>query len=163
MALASPPPPVTGAVPVAIDIPDAGVDAVVEQREIIDGVMQDPSGPWVVAWYRETPKLGASGNTVMAGHVDYWGVGDSVFASVQYLAEGALITISGDNGKIYTYKVSWVRLYTAADAPIGEIVGPTKHRALTLITCGGEFDQTSGVYLQRTVVRANYASSSTPD
>ena len=157
-----PPPQVAGAIPVAISIPNARVDALVEEREIIDGVMQDPSGPWVVAWYKETPKLGAPGNTLMAGHVDFWGIGDSVFASAQYLVEGDLITVSGDNGKVYTYKVSWVRLYDAANAPLDEIVGPTSHRALTLITCGGEFDTKHGVYLQRTIVRANYAGSATP-
>lgn len=161
-AIVSAPPPAIGAVPVAIAIPNAQVDAVVEQREIIDGVMQDPSGPWVVSWYKETPKIGAQGNTVMAGHVDYWGVGDSVFANVQFLAKGDLITISGDNNKVYTYKVSWVRLYNAADAPIEEIVGATSRRALTLITCGGEFDQVEKVYLERTIVRANYVGSATP-
>jgi LPXTG-site transpeptidase (sortase) family protein len=155
-------PAATGAVPVAISIPNAQVDAAVEEREIVDGVMQDPTGPWVVSWYKETPMLGAPGNTVMAGHVDYWDVGPSVFYNVGDLKEGDLITITGDNGKIYTYKVSWVKLYNADDAPIQEIVGPTDKRALTLITCGGEFDYTNGVYLQRTVVRANYVGSSTP-
>lgn len=160
--IAPPTPAVTGAIPLSISIPNAGVDAAVEEREIIDGVMQDPTGPWVVSWYKETPKLGAQGNTVMAGHVDYWDVGPSVFANVSSLKEGDLITITGDNGKVYTYKVSWVRLYSTADAPIQEIVGPTNKRALTLITCGGEFDYTNGVYLQRTIIRANYVGSSTP-
>ncbi len=124
--------------------------------------MLDPTGPWVVSWYKETPKLGAQGNTVMAGHVDYWDVGAAVFYNVKDLKKGDLITITGDDGKVYTYKVDWVRLYSTADAPIQEIVGPTKKRALTLITCGGEFDYTNGVYLQRTVIRANYVGSSTP-
>jgi sortase (surface protein transpeptidase) len=160
--LAPPAPPVTGAIPVAIAIPNAGVDAVVEQREIVDGVMQDPSGPWVVSWYTETPKLGAPGNTVMAGHLDYWNVGDSVFAHLGELMKSDVITLTGDNGKTYTYKVSWVRLYAAADAPLDTIVGATERRALTLITCGGDFDPVNQVYLQRTIVRANYAGSSTP-
>jgi LPXTG-site transpeptidase (sortase) family protein len=160
--IAPPTAPRTGALPMSISIPNAGVDAAVETREIVDGVMQDPTGPWVVSWYKETPKLGADGNTVMAGHVDYWDVGPSVFYNVGDLKEGDLITVTGEDGKIYTYKVSWVKLYSTADAPIQEIVGPTTKRALTLITCGGEFDYTNGVYLQRTVVRANYVGSSTP-
>jgi LPXTG-site transpeptidase (sortase) family protein len=160
--IAPPTPPHTGALPMVISIPNAGVDAAVETREIVDGVMQDPTGPWVVSWYKETPKLGADGNTVMAGHKDYWDVGRSVFYDVGLLKEGDLITITGDDGKIYTYKVSWVRDYSTADAPIQEIVGPTTKRALTLITCGGEFDYVNGVYLSRTVVRANYVGSSTP-
>ena len=45
-------PEVEGVVPVAIQIPNAQVDAQVETNEIIDGVMQDPTGPWVVSWYK---------------------------------------------------------------------------------------------------------------
>jgi sortase (surface protein transpeptidase) len=159
VAALPPPPPIAGAVPLSIFIPNAGVDAPVEQREIIDGVMQDPSGPWVVCWYKETPKLGAAGNSIMAGHVDWWEVGPSVFADVGALVKGDLIQVIGDNNKLYTYKVSWVRLYSADNAPIQEIVGVTKKRALTLITCGGVFDSATGHYLQRTIVRANYAGS----
>jgi len=124
--------------------------------------MQDPTGPWVVSWYEETPKLGADGNTVMAGHVDYWDVGPAVFYNVGGLQEGDLITITGEDGRVYTYKVQWVRVYDTANAPIQEIVGPTDQRSLTLITCGGEFDYQNGVYLSRTVVRAHYVGSETP-
>jgi LPXTG-site transpeptidase (sortase) family protein len=124
--------------------------------------MQDPTGPWVVSWYKETPMLGADGNTVMAGHVDYWDVGPAVFYNVGSLKEDDLITVTGEDGRIYTYKVQWVRVYDTANAPIQDIVGPTDQRALTLITCGGEFDYTNGVYLSRTVVRALYVGSETP-
>src|SRR4051794_11196910 len=41
-----------GVIPVAIQIPNAFVDAQVETNEIIDGVMQDPTGPWVISWYK---------------------------------------------------------------------------------------------------------------
>ena len=158
-AVAATPEPVKGAVPVSISIPNAQVDAAVEQREIVNGVMQDPTGPWVVSWYKETPKLGADGNTVMAGHLDYWDVGPAVFYNVGSLKKGDLIKINGDDGKIYTYKVDWVKQYDANNAPIQDIVGPTTKRALTLITCGGPFDYQNGVYLQRTIVRANYVGS----
>jgi hypothetical protein len=156
------PPVRTGVAPVAISIENAGVEAAIETREIVDGVMQDPTGPWVVSWYEETPMLGADGNTVMAGHVDYWDVGPAVFYNVGQLKENDLIVVTGEDGRIYTYKVQWVRTYATADAPIQDIVGPTDERALTLITCGGEFDYTNGVYLSRTVVRALYVGSETP-
>src|SRR5215211_4940661 len=35
-----------GVVPVSIQIESAAVDAEVEQLEIVDGKMQDPTGPW---------------------------------------------------------------------------------------------------------------------
>ncbi len=84
-----------GEIPVTMRIPDAGVDAEVERQQIVDGQMLDPTGPWVVAWYEQTARAGAIGNCVAAGHVDYWGVGPSVFYDWSDIAEGALIDVTG--------------------------------------------------------------------
>jgi sortase (surface protein transpeptidase) len=62
--------------------------------------------------------------------------------------------VTGEDGEIYTYSVLWRENFEAANAPIQDIVGPTETESLTLITCGGPFDYANGVYLQRTVVRA---------
>ncbi len=74
--------------PSAIRIDAARVDAAVETVAIVDGVMQNPSGPWVVAWYQDSARLGGIGNTVMAGHVDDWAVGPAVFWSLKALTPG---------------------------------------------------------------------------
>lgn len=146
-----------GTAPVAISIPDASVDAEVERNQIVDGVMLDPSGPWVVSWYQETGQMGEVNNTVMSGHVDYWDVGPAVFYTVGQLGQGAQINVTGENGATYTYAVEWIKDYEVAGLTpeaINEIVGPTDYRALTLITCGGDFDYDRGEYLSRTVIRA---------
>jgi len=148
------PVPTAGAKPVAIEIDAAAVNAQVETIEIVNGVMQNPTGPWVVSWYKETARLGEVGNVVMAGHLDYWDVGPSVFYNVGSLKENDPIQVTGDDGEIYTYSVQWTKLYDANNAPIHEIVDPTDNESLTLITCGGPFDYQNGVYLQRTVVRS---------
>ena len=143
-------------VPVSIAIPDASVDAEVERNQIVDGVMLDPSGPWVVSWYQETGLLGEVDNVVMSGHVDYWDVGPAVFWTVGQLKEGAPIQVRGENGATYTYEVEWVKDYEVAGLTgevINEIVGPTDYRAITLITCGGEFDFDTGEYPARTIIR----------
>jgi hypothetical protein len=151
-----PPPPSvrTGVVPVAIQIEKAAVDAEIERLQIVDGVMQNPTGPWVVAWYEDLAALDEGGNTVMAGHIDYWNVGPAVFYSIGQLAQGDPITVTGEDGEVYSYTVEWVQNFEAAAAPIDEIVGPTPEESLTLITCGGTFDYVNGEYLERTVVRA---------
>jgi len=151
------PPPVlaAGVVPVAIKIENAGVDAEVETTDIVDGKMTDPSGPWVVSWYKETAKLGEDGNAVMAGHLDYWDVGPAVFYNVGGLKQKDVIQVTGDDGEVYDYAVDWVKNYDSENAPIEDIVGPTDKESLTLITCGGPFDYQNGVYLQRTVVRSH--------
>ena len=64
------------------------IAAGIEPLRVVDGAMQDPTGPWVVAWYENLGALGAIGNVVMAGHVDYWNVGPSVFFNIRDLTPG---------------------------------------------------------------------------
>lgn len=58
--------------------------------------------------------------------------------------------------------MTWARLYQLEELnseAINEIVGSTSVSSLTLITCGGDFDQTTGQYLSRYVVRAELTSN----
>ena len=146
-----------GVLPLGIAIPAAFVDAPVETVQIVDGVMQNPTGPFVVSWYEQTAKPGQGGNAVMAGHVDYWDVGPAVLYNLRNVVAGDEIVVSAGDGTTLTYEVDWMQTYemaTITPEQIQEIVGPTDGEALTLITCGGEFDAATGEYLSRTVVRA---------
>ncbi len=153
------PEPVEGVAPIALQVDSVGVDAPIELGAVVDGVMLDPSGPWVVSWYEPLGKVGEGGNVVMAGHVDYWNVGPAVFWDVRYLPAGDVITVVGEDGKNYEYAVQWTQSYLAdqltPEVIQGEIVGDTGEETLTLITCGGEFDPATGEYNERWVVRAN--------
>jgi sortase (surface protein transpeptidase) len=157
------PEPVEGVAPIALQVDSVGVDAPIELGNVADGVMQDPSGPWVVSWYEPLGKIGEGGNVVMAGHVDYWNVGPAVFWDVRYLPEGEIIRVVGEDGKNYEYAVQWTQSYLAdqltPEVIQGEIVGDTGEETLTLITCGGEFDPATGEYNERWVVRANLISA----
>lgn len=146
-----------GPKPVAIFIPEAKVDAPIETTEIINGRMSDPSGPFVVGWYRESARLTEPDNVVMAGHLDYWGVGRAVFYHLGALDEGDAVSVLGDDEHEYAYEVEWVRTIRTIDAgpeAIREVVDKTDDERLTLITCGGDFDRELGEYEERTVVRA---------
>ncbi len=143
--------------PASIIVEAAGIDADIEIRSIVDGRMEDPTGPWVVSWYQQSPGLGEIGNALFAGHVDYWGVGPSVFYNVRDLAEGDLISITGEDGQVFTYAVTWnetVSIDELISGRMAEIVAPGEGQIITLFTCGGEFDYVNGEYLSRTVVRA---------
>src|SRR5215212_1794754 len=157
------PQPVEGVAPIALQVDSVGVDAPIELGNVTDGVMQDPSGPWVVSWYEPLGKVGEGGNVVMAGHVDYWNVGPAVFWDVRYLPEGDIIRVLGEDGKNYEYAVQWTQPYMAEELTPeviqNDIVGDTGEETLTLITCGGEFNPDTGEYNQRWVVRANLISA----
>lgn len=145
-------------VPTAIRIDAAQVDAEIETLDITNGVMANPTGPWVVSWYRQTSELGEGGNVVMAGHVDYWGVGPSVFYHLRDVKKGDRIQVTGANKDVFTYAVDTYQVISMAELTAGkiqELVGQTDKSLLTLITCGGEFDYANGEYLSRSVVRAS--------
>jgi len=147
-----------GFAPVELQADSIGLDAPVEVGSIVDGVMQDPSGPWVVSWYAPLSKVGQGRNVVMAGHVDYWDVGPAIFQGIPSLQPGDVLRVIGEDGEVVEYSVEWTRLYDVATELTPEviktdIVGDTGQESLTLITCGGAFDGQE--YLQRQVVRAN--------
>lgn len=147
----------TATQPASIQVPTAQIDARIEVLNIVNGVMENPTGPWVVSWYQQTAELGEVGNVVLAGHVDYWNVGPSVFYNVRALTEGDEITLIGEDGASFTYAVQTNDTYGVQDligGTLAEVVSPTETAMLTLLTCGGEFDYVNGEYLSRTVVRA---------
>ena len=145
-----------GVQPVALRIAKAGVDAPIEYLQIVDGVMLNPTGPWVVGWYVPTARPGERGNVVMSGHVDYYTVGPAVFWSIRDLVDGDEMVVAGEDGSEFRYAVTWTNNYpvaTLTPEAIEEIVGETKRESLTLITCTGTFDQGSAEYSDRFVVR----------
>ncbi|MBX3071649.1 MAG: class F sortase [Thermomicrobiales bacterium] len=146
-----------GVLPVAIRIESVDIDAAVEQQQIVDGVMLDPSGPFIVSWYQETGRLGEDNNMVMAGHLDYWDVGEAVFYNIGQVEPGDIIQVLGKDDQIYEFEIDWVKNFTVDDLTPeviqSEIVGPTNVETITLITCGGPFDYQAGEYQERMVVR----------
>jgi len=155
-----------GFAPIAIQIDTAQVSADIERIGIVEGVMQNPSGPWIVSWYEDLPSLGQGSNVVMAGHVDYWNVGPAVFWALKEpgLAEDDAIRVVAEDQTVYEYAVQWSRTYSidelTPETINAEIVGPTDDEVLTLITCGGEFDAARGEYLSRIVVRSAMVGTS---
>lgn len=148
--------------PTAMIIPAAEVDAEVEINFIVDGQMLNPTGAWVVAWYDGTGLLHEKKrNMLFSGHVDYWNVGPSVFRNLASVPVGTPIELHGDKGGRATYAVEYVERVTIAQMTpekMHEITAPTPYEAITIITCGGEFDYSRKEYLQRDVVRARLVS-----
>ena len=152
------PPSSIGQIPVTIRIPNAAVDAPIERLDVVDGVMQNPSGPWVVSWYHDLAMLGRGDNVVMSGHVDYWNVGPAVFWNLSQLVAGDTIEVIAEQNRGFTYAVEWMKNYVVADMTaedLDEMLGPAGGEALTLITCAiGSWDPDLQTYRDRTALRA---------
>lgn len=151
-----------GVAPIAFQIPVFGVDAPIEIGSIVDGAMQDPTGPWVIAWYEQLGRLGQGTNVVVAGHVDYYTVGPAVLWGIKEpgIAPGELIMMTGEDGTVFEYAVEWSQQFDVAteltpDVIQNDIVNHTGYEALTIVTCGGEFIPGMGEYTSRIIVRAN--------
>ncbi len=156
----------SGVLPVALRIESVDIEAPVEEQQIIDGVMQNPSGPFIVSWYKETGRLGElSNNVVMAGHLDYWDVGEAIFFDVWRVEPGEIIQVLGDNDELFEFEVNWVRNFNVEELTPEviqkEIVGPTLLESVTLITCGGPFNYEAGEYEERIVIRGTRVETQT--
>ena len=119
--------------------------------------MQNPSGPYIVSWYRGTGKLNQDNNIVLAGHLDYYDVGEAVFYNLGELKKKDVIAVTGSDDTVYRYAVDWVEDVEIAELTaerVQEIVGKTSGEVLTLITCSGTFDADAQQYSQRKIVRA---------
>jgi sortase (surface protein transpeptidase) len=153
-----------GAVPATIRIEAIGVDNPIEILETIGGVMQQPSDESHVAWYKESARLGETGNIHLAGHVNWWGVPEAVFFNLGTLREGDRIELQAeDDETVYAYAVEWVRQESNLEPPRDEVLGMTNYEAITLMTCGGQWNSEISEYDERTVARARrVADEGTP-
>lgn len=148
-------PTVTDAPLERIVIPSVNIDAPIVIKGLDeDGVMEAPDNAYDVAWYDFTPRPGEGSNAVFSGHVDYVNVGPAVFWKLKDLEPSARIDIRFAGGTLLSYAVMAVNTFDAVTAPIDEIVGPTPADSITLITCAGTFDQSTGQYDKRLIVRA---------
>jgi len=144
---------------VRVSVPRVGINAPVEVLTLDGaGAMQDPSTPNSIAWYDFSARPGQLGNVVLAGHVDYEHYGPAVFWHLRDLKPGDQVEVSLADGTVYAYEVATLNYYDAETAPVKDITGPTPYEAITLITCGGNFNRSNLSYNQRLIVRATRVS-----
>lgn len=144
-----------GAVPTRVRIPDIGVDAsVVAVGLEPDGAMELP-GASEVGWYEPTRVLpGAdTGSSVFAAHVDFGGERGPFF-DLRKLAEGADVLVTGADGTELRFRITERFQVDKDELPMEELFRTAGPPTLTLITCGGLFDQSVRHYEDNIVVRA---------
>jgi hypothetical protein len=148
-------PPVTIA-PVRVEVPSLGIDVdVVAEGLAGDGTLALPADPGVASWYRFGPSpWSASGATVIAAHVDSFEYGLGQFARLTDAAAGTPVTVTGVDGSVATFAVASVELLEKTAVPWATVFDRSGEPRLTLVTCGGEFDYSTGHYLSNVIVTA---------
>ena len=121
-----------------IDAPVYAVD--IDTRPEI-GALAIPKDIDRVGWWRDGAAPGdARGTILLAGHIDSAKRGAGAFYGLKSARRGDTISVSTDDGKLRTYRVSTVRRVRKAALP-GSIYTRSGPRRLVLVTCGGPFDE----------------------
>jgi hypothetical protein len=109
----------------------------------------------VVGWYKYGPGLEAkAGSIVIAGHVDSAEQGRGAFYRLRELGPGDRIEVTGADGKVYRFDVVAREIYLKTAIPLHRYFARDGAVRLTLITCGGPFDSSTGHYRDNVVVTA---------
>ena len=146
--------------PAFLVIPAIGVRTpLIRLGTTMQGTLQVPSTTSVAGWYTASPRPGAIGSSIIAGHVDSY-LGPGIFFRLHLLRPGDRVYVGRANGTIAVFKVTEVEKYLKAEFPAEAVYGPEPYPGLRLITCGGVFDYDTGSYLSNIVVYADEISPS---
>jgi hypothetical protein len=140
--------------PVTLTIPSIGVQtSLIRLGLAADGTLQVPQSTAVAGWYTGSPRPGAVGSAVIAGHIDSR-TGPGVFFRLSLLRPGDRVYVRRADGTLAVFRVTAVRQFSKDGFPTSAVYGPTPDPEVRLITCGGTFDPQLGSYLSNTIVSA---------
>ena len=143
--------------PAEITIPAIDVKATLVPLGLnADGSMEVPEFG-LAGWYRNGPKPGEPGPAVVAAHVDSR-AGPDVFARLHELRPGDEIVIRRDDGSTDTWVTRSSEQAPKDELPTERIWNATDEPVLRLVTCGGNFDQATGHYVDNVIVYADPAT-----
>jgi sortase (surface protein transpeptidase) len=137
--------------PARVVVPAIDVDVdLVELGLNPDGSMEVPDFG-LGGWYAEGPPPGHPGPAVVAAHVDSK-AGPDVFYRLHELEPGDEVVVTYDSGDEVRFVVRDREQTDKDELPADRIWPVTDDVLLTLITCGGEFDRSTGHYRDNIVV-----------
>ena len=141
-------------VPVRLQIDAIGVDTTLMALGLRkDGTMEVPPGGFPAGWYTGAPTPGELGPAIVAGHIDWNGLG--VFYRLADLKPGDEITVTRKDGSKPVFLVTRVAQFSKDQFPTTLVYGNLDHAALRLITCGGSFNSQTGHYEDNIVAFAD--------
>jgi Sortase domain len=145
-----------GPPPTSIDIPAIGVSTPVIALGLNpDGTLEVPTDFGETGWYEQGAEPGELSPAVITGHVDSE-TGPAVFYRLSELGVGDLIEVHRGDGTAARFLVNRVKAWPKASFPTRQVYGHTKGSVLRLVTCSGSFDESTGHYVDNTIVYARH-------
>jgi sortase (surface protein transpeptidase) len=151
--------PMRRSLPVRVRIPAIGVNARIISLGLGYGdVPRVPSlsTPMLASWFDGGVTPGQIGPAVLSGHVDAAVTGPAVFYRLGDLRPGNLVYVTRADRRTAVFRVRTVNLYSEWGFPDHAVYGSTSSPVLRLVTCGGQYDTKTHLYLDRTVAYARY-------
>lgn len=140
--------------PTGLEIPAIGVSTrLIKLGLTASGALQVPASTAVAGWYTGSARPGATGASVIAGHIDSY-LGPGVFFRLREMKPGELIYVRRAHGSLAVFRVTAVRMFLKTRFPTAAVYGAVPNAQLRLVTCGGTFDAETGHYLSNVVVFA---------
>ncbi|MEU3626138.1 class F sortase [Amycolatopsis coloradensis] len=148
-------PPLGPGKPATLEIPAIGVRTgeIIDLGLAGDGSLQVPQDAITTGWFTGGPAPGETGPAVLAGHVDYKKV-PGVFVRLKELKPGDEAVVHRKDGATAVFTVYAVERHPKATFPTEKVYGDTAGPELRLITCGGDFDSSTGNYLDNVIAYA---------
>lgn len=149
--------PQSGIDPERIIIPIIDVNAkVIDLGLNPDGTLEVPENYAETGWWTGGSQPGEKGPAVIVGHVDSK-TNPAVFYELDSLMSGDLIQVVDNAGRVVNFEVERLKQVPKDNFPTEEVYGMTNEPTLRLVTCGGEFNSSSGHYLDNVIVFASLA------
>ena len=146
--------PVAVAAPAHLAIPALEVDGPVLATGVNGaGELDIPPDARTLVWYRHGPTPGAAGSAVVAGHLNWKGV-QGVFAELADVPVGAEIVVTYDDLSQRSFVVQAVELVDKPAVAINGVFARDGESVLRLVTCGGDFDDSTRHYRSNVIVTA---------
>ncbi|MFZ1258777.1 MAG: class F sortase [Candidatus Saccharimonas sp.] len=118
-----------------------------------EGRMDVPKTAYDVGWYTGSSRPNEPGAMVIDGHVQGVG-GGAIFTHLDTLVTGDTVSIIRGDGKQFDYKVVATEKVPLNEVNMAKLLvsADTTKPGMNLITCAGNFSQSSQTYSDRTIV-----------
>ena len=142
--------------PARVQVPSLGIDVAVSPEGVDGtGALALSDDPAIASWYRYGPTpWSASGTSVIAAHVDSFDYGVGQFALLKDAPAGTEVMTTSVDGQTARFSVQSVSMLEKNGVDWNAVFDREGEHRLALITCGGEFDYSTGHYLSNVIVYA---------